>query len=193
MEESEDLYRFFLENDGDEAQIRFLTEEPIHFYEHNIWGAGARLTTQICIGADCPRCASEDRPSFKSAWIVHDMRPFSYKDRTGKERTFPNGAIKLLVFGTKFASILDRFCVKYGLTNRIYTITCDGKGKNTSYAFEHGGEDSGLSRMEIIDLLPNAVKVMYDGSEESLQKMITEQLEREVDAISREGSPVHDQ
>jgi len=61
------LSRFFLQNDGYEAQIRFLTEEPINFYEHNVKGAGNQFKTKICTGADCPSCAQNDRPSFKSA------------------------------------------------------------------------------------------------------------------------------
>ena len=28
------LWRFFLSDDGDEADLRFLTEEPVNFYEH---------------------------------------------------------------------------------------------------------------------------------------------------------------
>ena len=30
------LYRFFLADDGDEADVRFLTEEPVTFNEHNV-------------------------------------------------------------------------------------------------------------------------------------------------------------
>ena len=30
------LWRFFLQSDGDEADVRFLTEEPVTFYEHTI-------------------------------------------------------------------------------------------------------------------------------------------------------------
>ena len=67
------LRRFFLQNEGDEAQIRFLTEEPINFYEHNVKSVGNKFSTQICLGADCPKCADNDRPSFKSAWIIHDI------------------------------------------------------------------------------------------------------------------------
>ena len=29
------LWRFFLAKDGEEADLRFLTEEPVNFYEHN--------------------------------------------------------------------------------------------------------------------------------------------------------------
>jgi hypothetical protein len=170
------LSRFSLQNDRCEARIRFLTEEPVLFYEHIVKSAGNRFSTRRCTGEGCLACADNDRPYFKCAWIIYDMSPFSRKDKGGKERNFPNGSIRLFVFGTKVSSVLDRLSMKYGLTNRVYTITRDGKGQNTNYSFERGEEDGGLSEKEIIDLIPDAMRAAYDGSEESLKRMIKDQL-----------------
>ena len=50
------LYRFFLSDDGDEADVRFLTEEPVNFYEHNL-KRGDNKYEQFT----CTRCLSHCR------------------------------------------------------------------------------------------------------------------------------------
>ena len=60
------LWRFFLKEDGDEADFRFLTEEPVNFYEHNL-KKGDRYEQYTCTGDDCPFCDDGDRPAYKGA------------------------------------------------------------------------------------------------------------------------------
>ena len=68
------LYNLFLKDDGDEAQVRFLTEEPVNFYAHNIKsvrGGNERFDTFVCTqDDDCPFCEDGDRPSYKGAYLV---------------------------------------------------------------------------------------------------------------------------
>ena len=75
------LWRLFLKRDGDEVDIRFLTEEPISFYEHTV-KKGNKFENIICTGEDCPLC-EDDNPSFKGAYLVWDYT--EYTDRNKKK------------------------------------------------------------------------------------------------------------
>ena len=171
------LWRFFLKGDGDEADIRFLTEEPINFWEHSIktYVQGKeRYESVICTGENCPHCA-DSKPSYKGAFLIYDLRDFTYKDKDGKEQT-QKGAVRLYVAGAKIVTQLDRLSKRYGLTSRVYTISRSGTGTATSYMFDRGDEQSTLSPEKIKSLLPDKLAESYDGTMESLYNIVTEQL-----------------
>ena len=110
------LWRFFLSKDGDEAQVRFLTEEPVNFSEHTIKttrGGKEAYDSVICTKDDCPLCEGGDRASFKGAYLIYDKRPYTYKDKDGKEKT-ASGQLRLYVQGTRVLSQLDRLSERYG-------------------------------------------------------------------------------
>lgn len=167
------LWRFFLSNDGDEADLRFLTEEPVNFYEHTI-KKGDRYEQYTCTNEDCPFCDDGDRPTYKGAYIVVDRREFEYTDSNGKKQKGKN-QVRLFVQGMKVVSQLDRISDKYGLSNRDVTIVRLGKGTQTTYTLERGEEDK-LSKKEIEQLLPEKLRDEYDGTMDSLMSMIEEQL-----------------
>ena len=144
------LFRFFLKKDDEDIPIRFLTEEPICFWEHTI-KEGSNYSTYPCTGDDCEHCANEDKPRYVSAWLVVDRREFTYKDKDGKEQTGKD-RIKLLVRGMKDAAILERLSKKYGLTNREYTVTRTGEGTATTWNFDRGDNDE-LSKKQLDALL----------------------------------------
>src|SRR3712207_9004525 len=54
-----------------EIPIRFLTDEPICFYEHTKRVNG-KITNIPCIGDGCPECESGDKPRFVGAFLVLD-------------------------------------------------------------------------------------------------------------------------
>ena len=167
------LWRFFLSNDGDEADLRFLTEEPVNFYEHTI-KKGDRYEQYTCTNEDCPFCDDGDRPTYKGAYLVVDRREFEYTDSNGKKQKGKN-QVRLFVQGMKVVSQLDRISDKYGLSNRDVTIVRLGKGTQTTYTLERGEEDK-LSKKEIEQLLPEKLRDEYDGTMDSLMSMIEEQL-----------------
>lgn len=167
------LWRFFLQNDGDEADLRFLTEEPVNFYEHTI-KKGDRYEQYTCTNEDCPFCDDGDRPTYKGAYLVVDRREFEYTDSNGKKQKGRN-QVRLFVQGMKVVSQLDRISDKYGLSNRDVTIVRLGKGTQTTYTLERGEEDK-LSKKEIEQLLPEKLRGEYDGTMDSLMSMIEEQL-----------------
>ena len=167
------LWRFFLSDDGDEADLRFLTEEPVNFYEHNL-KKGDRYEQYTCTGEDCPFCEDGDRPTYKGAYLVVDRREYEYKDKDGKKQKGKN-QIRLFVQGMKVVSQLDRISDKYGLSNRDVTIVRLGKGTQTTYTIERGEEDK-LTTKEIKNLLPEKLRDEYDGTMDSLMNIVEEQL-----------------
>ena len=172
------LYRFFLADDGDEADVRFLTEEPVTFNEHNVKvtrNGKETFDSIVCCQDGCSLCASGDRPSFKGAFLVWDMRPYEYTDKDGKKQK-GKGQLRLYVQGARVLSQLDRISSKYGLTNRVVTIIRLGKGTNTSYTIEKGDEEGKLSKAEIENMLPEKLRPMYNGTMESLYDIVKECL-----------------
>ena len=167
------LWKFFLSDDGDEADLRFLTEEPVNFYEHNL-KKGDRYEQYTCTGDNCSLCEDGEKPTYKGAYLVVDRREYEYTDDKGKKKTGKN-QIRLFVQGMKVVSQLDRISEKYGLSNRDVTIIRLGKGTQTSYTIERGDEEK-LSKKEIEQLLPEKLREMYDGTMDSLYKIVEDQL-----------------
>jgi hypothetical protein len=169
------LWRFFLVNDGDEADLRFLTEEPVNFYEHNLKRADGRFEQYCCSGEDCPFCADGDRPTYKGAYLVVDRRSFEYTDQKTGQKKKGSNQVRLFVQGMKVISQLDRISDKYGLSNRDVTIVRLGKGTQTTYTIERGEEEK-LTKKEIEQLLPEKIRDEYNGTEDSLMSIVEEQL-----------------
>lgn len=168
------LWRFFLSDDGDEADLRFLTEEPVNFYEHNIKRGDNKFEQYCCTGEDCSLCEDGDRPTYKGAYLVVDRREYEYTDDKGKKKTGKD-QVRLFVQGMKVVSQLDRISDKYGLSNRDVTIVRLGKGTQTTYTVERGEEEK-LTKKEIEQLLPEKLREMYDGTMDSLMNIVEEQL-----------------
>lgn len=175
------LWRFFLSKDGEEATVRFLTEEPINFYEHSVRSVRngkERFDSVICTQdlGECPHCENGDKPSFKGAFLIYDKRPYEYTDKNGKKQK-SSGQVRLYVQGARVLSQLDRLSERYGLTNRDYIISRSGSGTSTTYMFDRTDEKSKLSEAEIKNMLPEKLRDMYDGTMESLYDIVQNQLE----------------
>lgn len=168
------LWRFFLKDDGDEADLRFLNGEPVNFYEHNIRRGENRFEQFTCTGDNCPFCADGDKPTYKGAYLVIDRRPYEYTDKNGKKQKGRN-QVRLFVQGMKVVSQLDRLHSRYGITNRDVTMVRLGRGTQTTYTIERGEEEK-LTTKEIKDLLPEKLRDDFDGTQDSLMSMIEEQL-----------------
>lgn len=175
------LWKFYLSKDGEEATVRFLTEEPINFYEHtvkSVRGGKERFDSVICthdIG-ECSLCEEGNKPSFKGAFLIYDKRPYEYKDKDGKTKK-SKGQLRLYVQGARVLSQLDRLSERYGLTDRDYIISRSGSGTSTTYMFDRTDEVGKLSEAEISNMLPDKLREMYDGTMESLYNIVQDQLE----------------
>lgn len=186
------LWRFFLQSDGDEADVRFLTEEPVTFYEHTIKtvrNGKEAYDTAICSGDDsCPLCANGDKPTFKGAFLIWDKRPYEATDaKSGKKKTV-EGSLRLYVQGARVLSQLDRISSKYGLTNRTITIVRLGKGTSTTYTIEKGDEEGKLSTAEIKNMLPEKLRESYNGTMDSLYSIIEESLSNSISGSADNSS-----
>ena len=174
------LWRLFLKRDGDEVDIRFLTEEPISFYEHTV-KKGNKFENIICTGEDCPLC-EDDNPSFKGAYLVWDYT--EYTDRNKKKH---KGQLRLYVGGSRIVTQRERLSEKYGLTNRDWTVIRNGDGTATTYTFDRGDEYK-LTRKEIENMLPDNYKEIYDGTAESLYTIVEKALQAELPSNSKKRS-----
>lgn len=176
------LWRFFLSKDGDEAQVRFLTEEPINFEEHTVKtvrNGKEAYDNVICtrnLSCGCALCNSGDRPSFKGAYLMYDRRPSEYTDKNGKKQT-SNGQLRLYVQGARVLSQLDRLSARYGLTSRDYIITRAGSGTSTTYMFDRTDDTGKLTEAEIKNMLPEKLREEFDGTQDSLYDILQNQLE----------------
>ena len=176
------LWRFFLPapekgKSSSEADLRFLTEEPVNFYEHTIKGMSKGKETYdnyTCTGEDCPFCNDGDRPTYKGAFLVVDRRKFKYTDKSGNEKTGKD-QVRLFVQGMRVVSQLDRVSEKYGLSNREVTLVRLGSGTETTYTVEKGDKEE-LTSKEVEQLLPDRLREEYDGTVDSLYDIIEEQL-----------------
>lgn len=166
------LFRFFITGDNAEADIRFLTDNPVTFNEHTVTSDRNGKTyydNVLCTSGDgeCSLCESGDRPSFKGAYLIWDSREF--KKQNGES---VKGSVKLYVAGTRILSQIQRLYNKYGLLDRTYTVVRLGEGQNTTYTFEHGDKLEPLPTNKIKEMLPEKLREYYDGTTTSLEGII---------------------
>lgn len=171
------LWDFFIVGDKSEADVRFLTEEPVNFMEHTeqVYVNGKERWEKTVCSEDenCPLCAKGDKPTFKGAYLVVDRREFEYK-KDGKTVTGKD-QLRMYVQGTRVLSQLDRISTKYGLSDKDVTIVRLGTGTSTTYTIERG-DTAKLSPKEIENFLPETMREDYDGTMESLYKIVEKQL-----------------
>lgn len=171
------LWRYFLKDGEEDVPLRFLTEEPILFYEHSL-SVGGKYTNVTCEGDDCPECAKGDKPSYKGAWLVVDGREVEVDEKkdgraTGKKRIITD-QVRLYVRGSTDIAKLDRLSRKFGLMSRPWFATKTGSGTSTSYELDRGEPDE-LTEKQITNLLakvPEKMRDHYDGSDESLMDIV---------------------
>jgi len=149
------LFRFFLKDGEQDVPIRFLTSEPVLFYEHTI-KSGENFVNVTCIGEDCPYCEDKS-PTFKGAFLIVDGREFEIDERdqngnkTGKKKTVKD-RLKLLVRGQTDLAKLDRLSSKWGLDDRIYYVSRIGSGQATIYEYDRGEKEK-LTPKQLSELL----------------------------------------
>lgn len=172
------LWRLFFPKNcgGDyEINVRFLTDEPFCFREHNVVTPDGKYQTMTCLGeAECPQCAEGSKSSFKGAFLVIDRTEFEIdeKDANGKptgKKVKVKDRLKLLVRGKTDLGALARLQKKYGLLDRDWSIAKTGSGTSTAWNFDRGDNDP-LTEEEIQALLPEKYrgKDFYDILEEQI-------------------------
>lgn len=169
------LFNFFLSKDGDEADIVFLTSEPVNYQVHNVQ-EGGKFKFYTCTQDDnCPFCNDGDNSSYRGAFLIIDKRPYEYTDKNGNKKVNDKGSIKFFSQGVRVISQLDRINTKYGLARREITMVRLGSGTQTTYTLERGDKQE-IDENTIRDLLPDKLKDDFDGTEESLYSIVEEQI-----------------
>lgn len=171
---SNGLFRLYFRKDmedGTPIPIRFLTDEPISFYEHDIKENG-RYKTVTCIGTDndCPLCKTEEKNArLKGAFLILDRGEYEVDERdennnkTGR-KVVKSNFLKLLVRGQKDLQQLEikkqktlRQVAKngedYSMLNRDFLVYKTGAGTSTLWSFEEE-EPELLTDAEIQNMLP---------------------------------------
>ena len=176
------LFRFFISagknGESAEAEVTFLTEEPVNFYEHTVaHDNGKKFEYYTCIGRGCPLC-EQKAPTAKGAYLVIDHRPYEVKDKNGNKKRVKE-SLRLYVAGMRNVSQLDRISSRRGLCNKYMNIVRMGSGTRTIYTFEDG-EENKISRQRIKDLMPDSMKEEWDGTTDGLMDIIEEQLKMAV-------------
>jgi hypothetical protein len=188
------LWRYFLKDGEEDVPLRFLTEEPILFYEHNIKTPDGKYATITCTGDDCEEC-EKGKPSYKGAWLVVDGRSVTVDEKkdgkpTGKKKELTD-QVRLYVRGSTDIAKLDRLSRKFGLTSRPWFATKTGSGTSTSYELDRG-EPAELSTKQIENLLakvPEEMKNHYDGTEESLYDIVEFNIFDDVELGESDSKP----
>lgn len=188
------LWRVFFPKEADddfEIPIRFLTDEPICYYEHTKYVNG-KVSNYTCTGDGCPHCADGDKPRFVGAFLVIDRTEFEYDERddkgnkTGKKIKGKN-RLKLLVRGQTDLASLDRLNSKYGLLDRDWTVYRTGTGTSTKWNFDRGDLDE-WTEEELQNILPEKYRGrdFYDILEEQITGEFTDKSTSEDDTIDEE-------
>ncbi len=166
---------FFPKGAGDdyEIPIRFLTDEPVCYYEHTKMVNG-KVQNYTCTGENCPHCKDGDKPRFVGAFLVIDRTEFEYDERdeqgnkTGR-KVKGKDRLKLLVRGQTDLASLDRLNSKYGLLDRDWYVYKTGSGTSTKWNFDRG-EIEEWTEEEIQNKLPEKYrgKDFYEIVEEQI-------------------------
>ena len=174
------LFEFFLSKDGDEADVVFLTSEPINFQKHTVQetvNGKVRYRSYTCTqDDDCPFCADGQNSTYCGAFLIWDKRPYEYTDKGGNKKKNTKGSIRMYTPGIRVVSQLDRLNTKYGIANRNITIVRIGTGTSTTYTLERGDKEK-ITTEQIKELLPEKLRDSFDGTEDSLYNIVGEQVE----------------
>jgi len=137
--------------ENEEANIRFITDTPVTFYEHYI--PGLKRTFTCPQTQDCPLCGTGNKPSFRGAYLVIDTRHEEWEDQETGEKKSRVNTLKVMKHGIKALQVLDRKHQKKGLKQFDWNISRTGTGTTTTYDFEAIDKIEGIPEPEEIPAL----------------------------------------
>lgn len=183
------LFTFFIpaatkDHPESEAEVQFLTEEPINFMAHSVMtirkGKEAYDTVVCYPEGNCPHC-SDSQAKPMAAYLLYDKRPFERKDQKGNT-TKVEGQVRLYLVGMRIVTQLARLSSRYGLTQFFYNIIRNGKGTDTTYSFEKGDKVARKAIDILTENLPTALKEGFKGDTDAI---VTNQLMMMIPSGSR--------
>lgn len=156
---------FFLTSDQ-EAAISFVTSEPFNFYQHYLQQSKRYFTCSQ--DGNCVLCASGNKATFSSAYLIVDHRYETWADKKTGEKKERQNTLKLAKFGIRAAKALAGLNKKRGLGNFAWEITRTGSGNDTIYTF--------LPSMDIQKITPELKKTTNELMMEALAPKPRDQL-----------------
>lgn len=124
------LWKFWVP--ADESRVlRFLTLEPVTYYQHTIRTASQKWESTICTQHDCPLCQQGEKKSFVGSFLVL-VRPHQNKgkDIPARVRIY-TPSMRVLTQLEKFP--LDAECE--ALDTGDIRVSRSGTGTTTAYTF----------------------------------------------------------
>lgn len=160
---------FLTAKDNPDAPIRFLTDEPVSFWGHNVQ-EGNRFVTYACTcEPDCPLCQSGAPRSYKSAFLVADGRHQSYVNKKGEKVEY-DLAVSVLLRGND-VGIIERNKQRYGLLNSPFYATRMGVKPAITYLFDKAGEEI-FERYPYLDRDVFAVGELNEDAKQKIKELL---------------------
>jgi len=148
---------FWLKN-GEEANVRFISSEPVCIYQHRFRN-GTRWNTSTCLGEHCPMCEGGNKKQFVGVFSVIDRRKEQWIGKDSKEVKREN-TVKMWRCGTRIMGSLERLTAKRG-SLMGYDINVERRGESTDTVYTllpdeptpMSAEDKAKKPLDLITLL----------------------------------------
>ena len=128
--------------DGEEADIRVITQQPINIYQHNTPVGAQRFANRTCPGEGCPLCESGNKKRFVAVFTVIDRRKEKWTDKQGKAQS-SESRLKTWRCGSRIMAQLENLLAKKGdFTGYDINVSRTGKGKDSTYILIPGDREN---------------------------------------------------
>jgi len=161
---------FLTARDNPDAPVRFLTDEPISFWSHNVQEGGRYNNYACTCEPDCPLCQAGAPRSFKSAYLVVDGRQGSYISKKTGEKVEFDKAVAVLLRGND-CGIIERNRQRYGLLDAPYYATRMGQKPSISYLFDKAGAEI-FEKYPYLDKDIFAIGELNEAAKEKIQELL---------------------
>lgn len=121
--------------DGESADIRLLTDEPMCLYQHRVAIGTQKYAPRTCLGEgnNCPLCKVGNKRQFVGVFKILDRREEKWTSKDGKAHAQEN-TVKVWRCGQRILGQLEALHAKKGdLTSYDINMTRNGKGLETTY------------------------------------------------------------
>lgn len=173
------LFSFYPDKSGEDAEVFFMTEEPIVVAQHSkeINGKYTSYTCKGQFGLECEDCDDGVKKSDSYAWLIWDTRSYERKERdsngreTGKKIKV-EGSVRPIVRGVIDAAKLMKQHSKYGLMDWSYNISA-GASKSAGWSIDRGTQKKVTKKMieQWMATLPEELRNLTP--EEVLERQLT--------------------
>lgn len=145
--------------DGDDAMVRFLSNEPISIYQHRIQNGG-KWVTSTCLRDGCPLCEAGNKPQFVGVFSIIDRRKEEWVDKNTGKKVSRQNTVKMWRCGTRVMGSLEKLTARRGsLMGYDISVSRTGTSTDTIYTLipeipsPMSAEDKALKPLDLVKLL----------------------------------------